>query len=185
MRAFLLGLAVFLAFFLPSNAAASPASLPLGDHVSNEGEDMEAFLLRLAPTLEAYTAETGFEACGFVAQNEDGTRLGVRLVTSRGALTCFMRRADVPEGMTAMRATIHSHPQRSKVAPTASDIAFHATRPSASGRVVRRGQLESTGHAHGAAFSAADYEGGAGYLVTHGALHYQEGRGTERVVGSF
>lgn len=182
MRFFFSTMTVAFALF-SFNAMAAPASMPLGDHVSDEGEDLEAFLLRLAPTLEAYTAENGFEACGVVAQNEDGDRFGVRLVTSRGALTCFMRTADVPKGMRPLRLTIHSHPQRTKVAPTTADVAFFATRPSPSGRLVRRGQLEHT--SHGAAFSSADYEAGAGYLVTHGALHYQEGRGTERVVGAF
>lgn len=183
MRFFLSAAAMTFALF-SFTATAAPASLPLGDHVSQEGEDLEAFLLRLAPTLEAYTAESGFEACGFVAQNSDGDRFGVRLVTSKGALTCYMHSADVPAGMRPLRVTIHSHPQRHAVAPTAADVAFFATLPSASGRVVRRGRLEYTGHAKGAAFSAVDYDGGAGYLVTHGALHYQEGRGTERVVGA-
>ena len=117
-----------------------------------------------------------------MAQSPDGERFGVRLGTSQGAMTCEMRRSNVPEGMTALRLSIHTHPHKRVVMPTASDVAFYAGTQASNGRMILRGRPEQVG---GAYFSVGDYASGPGYLVSQGRVLYQEGKGTERDLGAY
>jgi len=117
-----------------------------------------------------------------VAQSADSEHFGVRLGTTKGAMTCSMSRSNVPAGMRALTVSIHSHPHTRSVFPTSADVSFYAENPMVSGRMVKRGRPEKVG---GAYFSGGDYASGPGYLVAEGQLLYQEGRGTERNLGRF
>ncbi|MGX5730923.1 hypothetical protein ACWKWK_10370 [Pseudoxanthomonas beigongshangi] len=163
-------------------AFAAPSLTHVAELVSEQGEPLEDFVLRIAPVLDRYTHETGFEACGMVAQSADGERFGVRLGSTKGAMTCEMRRSNVPEGMTALRLSIHSHPHKPVVMPTAADVSFYAGTQASNGRMILRGRPERVG---GAYFSAADYASGPGYLVSEGRVLYQQGKGTERDLGAY
>lgn len=179
MRLFALALVASL-FAAP--VAAAPTLQHVAELVSEQGEPLEDFVLRIAPVLDRYTHETGFEACGMVAQSADGERFGVRLGSTKGAMTCEMRRSNVPEGMTALRLSIHSHPHKPVVMPTAADVSFYAGTQASNGRMIQRGRPERVG---GAFFSVGDYASGPGYLVSEGRVLYQQGKGTERDLGAY
>ncbi|HHA2423514.1 TPA: hypothetical protein ACOD9U_001316 [Stenotrophomonas maltophilia] len=166
----------------PTGMEPSWKGVHLAEIVSEPGEGLEAFMLRLAPVLDRHTRESGHEVCGMVAQSSDTERFGVRLGTTKGAMTCSMSRANVPLGMRALKLSIHSHPHTRSVLPTAADVSFYAENPLSSGRMVKRGRSERVG---GAYFSSGDYAAGPGYLVAEGQLLYQEGKGTERNLGRF
>lgn len=156
--------------------------LHLVELVSDPGEGLSDFMLRIAPVLEQHTRESGHEVCGMVAQSADAERFGVRLGTTKGAMTCSMSRLNVPAGMRALTVSVHSHPHTRSVLPTSADVSFYAENPLSSGRMVKRGRSERVG---GAYFSIGDYAAGPGFLVAEGQLLYQEGKGTERNLGSF
>ncbi|WP_323162628.1 hypothetical protein [Stenotrophomonas maltophilia] len=166
----------------PTGMEPSWKGVHLAEIVSEPGEALEAFMLRLAPVLDRHTRESGHEVCGMVAQSADAERFGVRLGTTKGAMTCSMSRSNVPDGMHALNVSIHSHPHTRSVLPTAADVSFYAENPLSSGRMVKRGRSERVG---GAYFSSGDYAAGPGYLVAEGQLLYQEGKGTERNLGHF
>ncbi|WP_223572143.1 hypothetical protein [Xanthomonas citri] len=166
----------------PTGMEASWKGVHLAEIVSEPGEGLDDFMLRVAPVLDRYTKESGHEVCGMVAQSADSERFGVRLGTTKGAMTCSMSRANVPLGMHALKLSIHSHPHTRSVLPTSADVAFYGENPLVTGRMVKRGRSERVG---GAYFSGGDYASGPGYLVAEGQLLYQEGRGTERNLGHF
>ncbi|MBV6883194.1 hypothetical protein [Xanthomonas euvesicatoria] len=166
----------------PTGTEQGWKGLHLAEIVSEPGEGLEAFMLRLAPVLDRHTRESGHEVCGMVAQSADSEQFGVRLGTTKGAMTCSMSRSNVPAGMRALNVSIHSHPHNRSVLPTAADVSFYAENPLSSGRMVKRGRSERVG---GAYFSSGDYAAGPGYLVAEGQLLYQEGKGTERNLGRF
>lgn len=69
-----------------SEMALSPEirALPfkaLNVYTSQPGERLQAFLLRIAPVLQAYTRKTGWEACGVIGQGPQG--YGVALGTNQ------------------------------------------------------------------------------------------------------
>ncbi len=164
---------------LPLPASAAPPQ-PVGEFVSEPGEALADFIVRIAPALDQHTRASGHEVCGMVAA--DSERYGVRLGTTKGAMTCSMSRSNVPAGMRALTVSIHSHPHTRSVLPTSADVAFYAENPLSSGRMVKRGRSERVG---GAYFSNGDYAAGPGYLVAEGQVLYQEGKGTERNLGRF
>lgn len=164
---------------LPLPAPAAPPQ-PVGEFVSEPGEALGDFTLRLAPALDQHTRESGHEVCGMVAADSD--RYGVRLGTTKGAMTCSMSRSNVPDGMRALKISVHSHPHTRSVFPTSADVSFYAENPMVSGRMVKRGRPEKVG---GAYFSHGDYASGPGYLVAEGQVLYQDGKGTERNLGHF
>lgn len=152
------------------------------EFVSNPNEDLEAFLVRISPQAEAFTLNTGWEVCGFVAQNKDG-KYGLRLASTRGAVSCGMSANNVPFGMTATKMTYHTHPE-GNARPTSADAEFYAENPAVSGRMLKVGKplKVGVGGKGSAVFSEGDYVA-PGYLVAEGKLMYQEGKGTERDVG--
>lgn len=177
---FLAALVLAAACVVPAQAATK--TIEVAVFVSEVDEPLDTFMLRIAPTLERYTAETGWEACGWIGQSEKADRYAVRIGTTKGALTCGMRKSEVPEGFRALSLSIHSHPQAHSVFPSASDVAFYQENREMQGgdRMVVRRRPER--RAHNATFSPADYAVGPGYLVDRGSLHYQEGPGTQREV---
>ncbi|MGH8602293.1 MAG: hypothetical protein ACREXR_05800 [Gammaproteobacteria bacterium] len=76
--------------------------------VSEPGESLDDFMLRISPALHAYTLETGFEACGLIAKGGDG-RHGVVMGSNHAQLSCVLVKV-VPAGMTVTHMSIHSHP---------------------------------------------------------------------------
>lgn len=159
---------------------AAPPSYFLSEHTSHFEEPLDDFMVRIAPVLQQYTHDTNHEACGRVYQNDDGTRFGVRLLTSKGAITCAIPLEQM-EGMRPLRLTIHSHPQKTTVMPTLADVQFYQSEDnSGMGRTVLRGRPETLSNK---IFSDPDFASGPGYLVSKGKVFYQEGKGTEREVG--
>lgn len=170
-------------FSLSAQERSSIEQTEVATVISDDSEDLENWLLaKVAPVLAAYTEKSGHEVCGFIAQNSDGSRYGVKLMTSNGAITCINNSEYSPEGMTSSKATIHSHPQRSMIIPSSADEAHYAENPMSIGHVIKRGRPEKIAYKK---FSAGDYRNGAGYLVSDGSLTFQSGKGTERIVGNY
>lgn len=149
---------------LPLSAEVAPPQ-PVGEFVSEPGEALGDFILRIAPALEEHTKDSGHEVCGMVAQSADSERYGLRLGTTTGAMTCSMSRSNVPEGMRALKVSVHSHSRTRSVIPTSADVTFYAENPLVSGRMVKRGRPEKVG---GAYFSNGDYAEGGGDVVAEG-----------------
>lgn len=144
----------------------------LGDFVSEEGESLDAFVLRTAPALKEYTSRTGFEACALIGKNEAG--LFSYSLSSIGAqLSCIIDKDGLPVGFESTNVTIHSHPTAQKVRPNEVDrfLASYAK------------QLLSSEVKNGGArgFSTADFAS-PGYLVAGDRVLFQEGFGTVRYV---
>lgn len=154
------------------------------EFVSQDNEKLEDFLLRISPLAEQFTVMTGWEVCGFVAQGKNG-QYGLRLSSNRGAISCNISSNNVPFGMTAMRMTYHTHPE-GNARPTAADAEFYADNPATSGRMVKVGKPVKIGIGNKGSdiFSDGDYAA-PGYLAAEGKLMYQEGKGSERDVGTF
>ncbi|MDF9442977.1 hypothetical protein EM864_14640 [Stenotrophomonas acidaminiphila] len=143
----------------------------LFEEVSEPGETMDAFVLRIAPQLAEYTAASGFEACGAIAT--DGERFGVIVGSNGGHTVCVNFHRRVPDGMTSTRQTVHSHTTMKTYRLTATDLLVVGGRPV--GSVQRGGNPER--------FSDEDYAA-PGYVVTGKAVKHQAGKGTERVIGT-
>lgn len=142
--------------------------------VSEPGESMDAFALRIGPRLRAYSDETGYEACGVLAT--DGELFGVVIGSNRAHIACANFNAFRPIGMKPTGQTIHSH---------GVDGRFHANRND----VALQGQffagqmgIKSVAGQKLNAFSNMDYEGGPGYLATPTGVIHQQGEGTVRQV---
>lgn len=134
---------------------------------SNEGEGRTAFVKRVAERLEAFTTETGHEACGWVAVGGKSA-FSVRIVTMGSQIACGAPKAMVAEGYVATNDTIHSHPQARNLLLTKLDLTLTNVKVA-----NRRFTAEPC------KFSDADYSN-SGFLVTCGKVFYQNGRGTEK-----
>ena len=91
---------------------------------SEAGESMDAFAMRVAPRLRAFSDETHFEACGVIAVAADG-RFGVIVGTNESHIGCVNAHELIPEGMTSTQQTIHSHGTDATVRPNKSDLALY------------------------------------------------------------
>lgn len=89
---------------------------------SQDGENLDAFVVRIAPRLLAYSEATGLEACGVLAK--DGERYGVKVGSNRAHAVCVNMRLFLPEGMTSVAQTLHSHPSGSSYRVNAQDRLF-------------------------------------------------------------
>lgn len=149
--------------------------LRLFEAVSEPGESLDAFALRLGPRLRAYSDATGFEACGVLAT--DGERFGVVVGSNQSHIACANFERFVPAGMKPTGQTIHSHGVEGRFNANRMDVAlqgqhFHG-KPGV--RSVAGQTLD--------AFSAMDYDGGPGYLATPAGVIHQAGKkGTSRTV---
>lgn len=139
--------------------------------VSEPGESMDAFVLRISPRLRAYSDATGFEACGVLAT--DGERFGAVVGTNHGHTVCVNFHRKVPEGMTLTGKTVHSHTTMRSYRLTPADLLVVG-----GGRVgtVQRGDNPEL-------FSEEDYAA-PGYMVSGKHVWHQSGKGTRRVVGA-
>ena len=139
---------------------------------SETGETLDAFVLRIAPRLRAFSDETGFEACASLAS--DGERFGAVVGTNLGHTVCVNFHAKVPQGMAFTGETVHSHTHAARYRANKSDrlVLGPSTRL---GQVVHGGNPDE--------FSDEDYAA-PGYMVSTGQVLHQSGKGTERVVGA-
>lgn len=138
--------------------------VPVAEVASTEGESLEAFLTRIAPTLRAYSDATGFEACGVIASN--GQTYSVTLGSSKSHLGCASYSNKVQEGYKATGETIHSHGTNKQFAINDADAFFLGGRP----RVAYfAGQVLDQ-------FSEVDYQT-PGYLATPTGIIHQAGKG--------
>ncbi|WP_313251615.1 hypothetical protein [Stenotrophomonas sp.] len=143
--------------------------------VSEPGESLDAFVLRIGPRLRAYSDAMGFEACGVLAT--DGERFSVVVGTNFGYMACVSSSQFVLEGFRHAGATIHSHGKQGRFHPTKTDLllmgeTFAGGRPSLA---VVHGQALN-------AFSDADRRSGAGYLAGEDGRVFFQGNGTTREV---
>lgn len=146
--------------------------LRLFEAVSEPGESLDNFALRIGPNLRAFSDDTGFEACGIIAS--DGERFGVIVGSSQAHALCANFTDKVPEGMKANGQTIHSHPRGDSYKINATDRAFL-------GPLYRIGDRYT--RSNRGVFSADDFSAGPGYLVSpSGAIYYQAGRDSVRKI---
>ena len=145
--------------------------------LSQPGESLDDFVVRVAPIFDAFTARTEWEACGMLAQDATG-RYALVIGTLQAALSCGTSRDNVPEGFTAIGQTVHSHPRTKTVRPTPSDLEIQRQ----SGlRGLPYKAVESNKGAK--SFSPEDFAAGPGYLVSAGRILHQAGLKTVRTVG--
>lgn len=148
--------------------------------ISRPGETKNQFLIRIAPQLRAYSDRTGFEACGVIGSNQKGL-FGVVLGSNHSHLACANNSNLMPQGMTSIDETIHSHGSNRSFQMSRVDKLF--TGRSDNGSIVsmslatRHGQILDH-------FSPQDFNGGWGYLATPEGLLFQKGKGTETKVTS-
>lgn len=119
---------------------------------SNPGESKDDFLVRVATFMHGYSWSTGYESCGIIAE-KDGA-YSVVVGTSESPTYCDSQM--IYTGWASTGETIHSHPVTNGVLD-GREVLIHT-------------------------FSEGDYAAGPGYLVDHGKLIYQRGKGTESVV---
>lgn len=145
---------------------------------SNQGETLDAFLLRVGPKLRAYSDATGFEACGEIA-HKDG-RFGIVAGTSFSHLACAIFKNKVPAGMEPIGAGIHSHGGKHPFKQTREDRVFSGIGddPRAIVSAIVYGQELDM-------FSQQDMALGRGYLaIPGGVLLNEPNRGVSRLVAS-
>lgn len=149
----------------------------LGTYVSEPGESLDAFILRTAPVLDAFTAKKEWEACAAIAKSHEGDRFGFVLTTSQAMLGCLVYTDMLPEGMVFSGMNFHSHPGTPDIYPTYMDQQLLNMRG-------LRGQVRAGDRNAGRrGFSKDDFEAGPGYLVAGGRVFYQAGLKTVREVG--
>lgn len=130
MRAFLFLVLALAATLMASSAVAQTMQVPgvgtvpydrLFSEVSEPGETVTAFVLKVAPKFAAYTRETGYEACAVIATN--GGRFGIVVGSNHSQLSCVLVGA-MPAGMRSTGESIHSHPATGRITLTDTDRRF-------------------------------------------------------------
>lgn len=139
---------------------------------SQPGEALDAFVLRLSPSLRSYTDETGYEACGVITTAND--IFYVMVGTNHGHTACVAIHEKRKPGSVDTGQTIHSHPRNVRYQVNSTDIL------TAGVSNVKKGQLRKGSHTH--KFSVMDYQA-PGYLVNSDDVLHQAGPGTVRTVG--
>ena len=134
--------------------------------LSNPGETLHAFLLRVGPELRAYSDQTTFEACAAIAAvNAPRNAYGVVIGTNRSHMGCVIAVKRVPEGMSWTGETIHSHGKSGRAFYMNKSDKILAGLDGNSGLIPIAGQ--DINH-----FSAIDLQGPGGYLATGGGVIY-------------
>lgn len=170
----------------PAGAAPAPqvyqtTAWVVGNYTSTPAESQDAFVLRVAEALAAWTDKTGTEACGPIVRTPTGA-MQVTLTTEKSQVVCLIS-VQPPSGDTLTGNTIHSHPTdggRHKVRLTHNDI--NALQALGRGDFVAslRGLDIREVDAEPDTFSPDDYAAGPGYLVVGGRLLYQHGPDTAK-----
>ena len=163
-------------------AAPPGASVHVGVWTSHEGESEDAFMMRLAVPMHAFTDRTGFEACGVIQHEIGGSRMRVYVTTNHSQISCVRVMQDDPAfAPNARMETIHTHPGGHSITPNVNDAALLP------GYLPGQGRYDL----HSNDFSARDFALGPGYVVIPGAevfghprlLHQINGPKTERDLG--
>ncbi|TAN00521.1 MAG: hypothetical protein EPN40_03820 [Rhodanobacteraceae bacterium] len=136
----------------------------------NTPQGMDGFAIRVAYVLHAWTREHGVEAIGNLCHTRDGQHWGTLLLTIY-AHTASPRTDACPTGMQSSGVDIHSHPQRWRYPVNAVDRLF-----------LHDGLLDA-GHVSTQpdVYSPDDLQA-PGYLAGQMKLHFQDGRGHQRIV---
>jgi len=161
-------------------AKAPGAGIPyryLFTATSEQGEPLNAFLLRVAQRQRQFSDETGLEACGLIAKDPETDRYGIVVGTSEAHVGCVLYRA-LPAGMASTGESIHSHGNRKPYHMNAADIAFSRL----AGIHARPGRGFSPNLYR---FSKTDLAGSAGYLATPKGIVYHNGDGGAMSVASY
>lgn len=175
MNRILLSLFLLVATIGSALAHEAPKLLPedpqvpwttIGTYYGEPGEKIDDFVLRIAPILDAYTAEHEVEVCGVVGSKYDGS-LGIILGTINASVTCSFDRNRVPEGMFTLGWSVHSHPNAKKVKVTDIDRLLAKRSGSPAFETLAKNQ-----GARG--FSLQDFQV-PGYLVAGGKVLFQDG----------
>lgn len=147
--------------------------------VSEPGESLDAFALRIGPRLRAYSDATGYEACGVLAT--DGEHFGVVIGTNRAHIACANFEAFLPEGMAPTGQTIHSHGNDRASRANKNDKALmgqHLATQGGAGKAI----VTVAGQALDA-FSGTDFHSGPGYLaIPRGVIHHAGSASSVRIV---
>jgi hypothetical protein len=131
---------------------------------------MEAFAVRVAYVLRAWTATHGVEAIGNLCRTPDGSRWGTVLLTVGAHVASPVTNA-CPDGMLVTGVDIHSHPQHQQYRPNAIDQVFLGRSFTGDERInTRPDQFSDDDFVH------------PGYMVGRTGLHYQGGRDEVRLV---
>lgn len=137
--------------------------------VSKIDETKPEFLSRAAGLMEAYTLATGFEVCSNIY--EGNGRIGLFITTNNSHIGCVTALRP-PMQMNNTGETIHTHPTSPQIRLNKNDeILSHFHHK-------RNALFRPNPHV----FSDTDYQNGAGYLVIHGKIKYQQGVGTMQTV---
>lgn len=174
---------LFAAFLATSASAAEPAPVslswtPVAIDSSKPGETMDQFALRVAPFLDAYTAENEVEACGRISVKPDGI-FWVELGTIGASMVCALPVQKIQPGSTDTGVSIHSHPNPRKLRPTAVDVML--ARAGRASPAMFKSVVKNNGRN---GFSTDDFAAGPGYVVAGGKVLFQEGPKTVREVGA-
>lgn len=148
----------------PHAASKATPFVEVGAMTSNPGEGKDAFLVRVAQTMDVFTRTTEHEICGVIMVSDNNDAYRVRLTTNRSHIACTMVVFAEP-GFSRLGPDIHSHPfNTGDIRANARDIVYR--------KDFSCGQ-KMTIFDH--RFSTVDFNHGAGYLVTRGQLLYQHG----------
>lgn len=147
----------------------------LFEEASNDGESLDAFMLRIGVRLRDFSDASKHEACGVVAT--DGQRFGVVIGTNGAHIACANFPWKVPQGMRAIGETIHSHGADKLANINKVDRLFRGE------ELVSGRRVSSVSGQDLAMFSREDFTGGPGYLaIPGGRVLHQSGKSTVREV---
>ena len=138
--------------------------------------DQDAFAQQVGRGLRDHSADTGTEACAMLCRTPSGTWGALPLTI--GAHTACPVANVCPQGMTSTGVGIHSHPTADTYVANDADMALLGQEKHLRRRVgqsVRGGNPEQ--------FSAEDFAGGEGYMVSGTTLYHQAGRRAVRNLG--
>lgn len=136
------------------------SSVPVGVWTSQAGESQDAFMLRLAVPMHAFTDRTGFEACGLIQHEIGGSRMRVYVTSNQSQIGCASVTVDDPSfALPSRPETIHTHPGGHSITPNVNDAALF------SGYLPGRERYDL----HSNQFSDRDFAVGPGYVVIPGA----------------
>jgi hypothetical protein len=140
----------------------------LGEIHSQE-TDLDAFAVEVSQSLNAYTAETVFEACSNICRAPDGT-LAAKIITVEAHAFCPATNV-CPSDTVMTGVDIHSHIQVTEYLPNPIDKA-----------TLRQdyGRHQKVHTELG--FSDGDFSSGKGYMSDAVGVHYQDGPRKVRLV---
>ena len=134
-------------------------------------DTLKDLLTQAATYQREFTDRTGFEACGAIAQDDDG-HMGIVITTNNAHMGCLNYHDRVPAGMRSTGLTIHTHGRDRTFRLNEADQLFVGIPRD---HTARGYNTEAVNR-----FSDGDYKGGAGYLATDAGVIFQNGKGTDR-----